>query len=393
MNFFHQSLAAAAGLSHVSAGMKINLKVDLLLAHDGTGGKLIQAWEKAGRQKVFNGQKVVITLDHQFPAPTAGARALHKQLQEFSGQEGIKLYRHGEGVLHQIVAERETPWPGMIIAGADGHVSTSGAFGAIAFSLKPEEMVPVLATGTLAIVAPEVLSVGIHGSLPPGTDPHDLALTLTGLIGRGRARGKAVLISGEGIWGISLDEKMAVCNRIGETGAVTGLIIPKEGAGRAASVDIAVAAAEIVPVVACPPDPTDIRPRKELAGRLVTQVIVGGCTGGRLEDIKALVQAMRGRKVHPDTVLLVTPASTGVAEAMEGDGLTRVLRQAGAVINPPGCGPCPGLHQGMLAAGDRAVATSVRNVPGRMGAIEAEIYLASPHSAGLAAVAGALVAD
>ena len=127
---------------------------------------------------------------------------------------------------------------------------------------------------------------------------------------------------------------MAVCNRIGETGAVTGLIIPKERAGRDESVDIAVDAGEIVPVVACPPDPTHIRPLKEVAGLLVTQVIVGGCTGGRLDDIKALVQAMRGRKVHPDTVLLVTPASAGVAEAMESDGLTRALRQAGAVINP-----------------------------------------------------------
>ena len=161
---------------------------------------------------------------------------------------------------------------------------------------------------------------------------------------------------------------MAVCNRIGETGAVTGLIIPKERAGRDESVDIAVDAGEIVPVVACPPDPANIRPLKEVAGLPVTQVIVGGCTGGRLDDIKALVQAMRGRKVHPDTVLLVTPASAGVAEAMESAGLTRALRQAGAVINPPGCGPCPGLHQGILAAGDRAVATSVRNVPGRMGA-------------------------
>jgi homoaconitase/3-isopropylmalate dehydratase large subunit len=393
MNFFYQSLAAAAGLSHVSAGMKINFKVDLLLAHDGTGGKLIQAWEKAGRRKVFNGRKVVITLDHQFPAPTAGARALHKQLQDFAAQEGIKLYRHGEGVLHQVVAEHETPWPGRIIAGADGHVSTSGAFGAIAFSLKPEEMVPVLATGIMEIVVPEVLRVGVHGSLPPGADPHDLAMALTGLIGRGHAKGKAVLISGEGIWDLSLGAKMAVCNRIGETGAVTGLILPKERAGRGESVDIAVAAGQIVPVVASPPDPTHIRPLQEVAGLPVTQVIVGGCTGGRLDDIKALVQAMRGRKVHPDTVLLVTPASAGVAEAMEGDGLTRALRQAGAVINPPGCGPCPGLHQGILAAGDRAVATSVRNVPGRMGAIEAEIYLVSPYTAGLAAAAGALVAD
>jgi 3-isopropylmalate/(R)-2-methylmalate dehydratase large subunit len=318
---------------------------------------------------------------------------LHKQLQDFAAQEGVKLYRHGEGVLHQVVAEHETPWPGMIMAGADGHVSTSGAFGAIAFSLKPEEMVPVLATGALEIVVPEVLSVGIHGSLPPGTDPHDLSLTLTGLIGRGRARGKAVLISGEGIWRLSLDGKMAVCNRIGETGAVTGLINSKEAAEQDESVDMAVDAGEIVPVVACPPDPTNIRPRKEVAGLPVTQVIVGGCTGGRMDDIKALVQAMGRRKVHPDTVLFVTPASAEVAEAMEGAGLTRALRQAGGVINPPGCGPCPGLHQGILAAGDRAVATSVRNVPGRMGAPEAEIYLASPYTAGLAAVAGALAVD
>jgi homoaconitase/3-isopropylmalate dehydratase large subunit len=231
MDFFYQSLAAAAGLSAVSAGMKIDLKVDLLLAHDGTGGKLIQAWKKSGRQKVFNEQKVLITLDHQFPTPTAGARTLHKQLQDFSAQQGITLYRHGEGVLHQVVAEQATPQPGWIIAGADGHVSTAGAFGAIAFSLKSEEMVPVLATGILEIVVPEVLSGGIHGSLPPGTDPHDLALTLTGLIGRSRARGKAVLISGEGIWGLSLDGKMAVCNRIGETGAIKGLIIPQEGTG------------------------------------------------------------------------------------------------------------------------------------------------------------------
>jgi homoaconitase/3-isopropylmalate dehydratase large subunit len=390
MNVFYQSLAAAAGLSHVSAGMKIHLKADLVLAHDGTGGKLLQAWEKAGRRKVLNGQKVVITLDHQFPAPTAAARTLHRQLQDFAAQQGIALYRHGEGVLHQVVAEHATPWPGMIIAGADGHVSTSGAFGAIAFSFKPEEMIPVLATGTLEIAVPEVLRVGVHGCLPPGTDPHDLALTLAGLIGRGPARGRAVLISGDGIRGLSMDGKMAVCNRIGETGAITGLILPHDGAEGDESVEIAIAAEQVVPVVACPPDPTNIRPLKEVAGLPVSQVIVGGCTGGRLEDMQALAQALRGRKVHPDTVLLVTPASAGVAEAMEAAGLTRALRQAGAVINPPGCGPCPGLHQGILAAGDRAVATSVRNVPGRMGAPEAEIYLASPRTAGLAAAAGAL---
>ena len=130
-----------------------------------------------------------------------------------------------------------------------------------------------------------------------------------------------------------------------------------------------------------------------MVGCLVTQVIVGGCTGGRLDDIKALVQALRGRKVHPDTVLLVTPASLGVAEAMEDNGLDPCPPAGGGRHKSSGLRPCPGLHQGILAAGDRAVATSVRNVPGRMGAPEAEIYLASPYTAGLAAVAGALVAD
>jgi homoaconitase/3-isopropylmalate dehydratase large subunit len=393
MNFFYQSLAAAAGLPAVSAGMKVSLKVDLLLAHDGTGGRLLQAWETSGRQQVFDGQKVIITLDHQFPAPTVAARALHQQLRAFATRQGIALYRHGEGVLHQVVAEHATPRPGWIIAGADGHVSTSGAFGAVAFSLKPEEMVSVLATDTLEIVVPEVLRVGISGRLPEGADPHDLALTVTGLIGRGLARGRAVLMSGGGTQGLSLDGRMAVCNRIGETGAVTGLIVPPGKARGDEPMDVAIIADETVPVVACPPDPTYIRPLKEVAGLAVTQVIVGGCTGGRLEDMQALARAMRGRKVHPDTVLLVTPASAGVAEAMEAAGLTRTLRHAGAVINPPGCGPCPGLHQGILAAGDRAVATSIRNSPGRMGAPEAEIYLASPHTAGLAAAAGALTAD
>ena len=266
MNFFYQSLAAAGGLSAVSAGMKVSLKTDLLLAHDGTAGKLLQAWEASGRQQVSARPKVVITLDHQFPAPTAAARALHRQIQAFAARHGIAVYGHGEGVLHQVVAERATPRPGWIIAGADGHVSTSGAFGAIAFSLKPEEMVPVLATGALEIVVPDILRVGIRGRLPEGTDPHDVSLTLTGLIGRGLARGRAVMISGEGIRHLSPDGRMAVCNRIGETGAITGLIVPPEEDQRGEAFDVTLDAGEIVPVVACPPDPTNIRPVKGWPG-------------------------------------------------------------------------------------------------------------------------------
>jgi homoaconitase/3-isopropylmalate dehydratase large subunit len=394
MNFFYRSLAASAGLPEAKAGMRISLRVDLLLAHDGTAGKMIQTWDQSGSGKVFDGQKVVITLDHQFPAPTVNARALHKKIQDFAAREGIKIFNHGEGVLHQVVAEYATPWPEEVIAGADGHVATSGAFGAIAFSLKPAEMVPVLAKGVLELTVPEVLNVEVKGGLHAEADPHDLALTLTGLIGRGLAQGRAVLISGQGVWSLSIDGRMAVCNMLGETGAVTGLIVPEEELEqRNEPVEIVIDAGEIVPMVACPPEPANIHPLKGRTGLKVTQVIVGGCTGGHLEDMKTLVRAMGGRKVHPETTLLVTPASAKVIEAMEAAGLTRTLRLAGAVINPPGCGPCPGLHMGILAPGDRAVATSVRNVPGRMGAPEAEIYLASPYTAGLAAASGVLAPD
>lgn len=390
MNFLYRSLAAAADLPEVAAGQKIKMKVSLLLAHDGTAGKLLQAWEKSGREKVLNGQQVIITLDHQFPAPTAAARSLHRQLQAFAARQNIRLYHRGEGVLHQVVAERESLRPGLVIAGADGHVVTSGAFGAIAFSLKPEEMILPLATGILEIEVPEIIGVEIQNHLPPPTSPRDLALTLTGLLGRGLARGKAVLLSGSGVWDLSSSGKMTVCNMLGETGALTGLILPPDRAGEKESKEILLDAEEIAPVVACPPEPGNIRPLTEVIGLAVTQVVVGGCSSGRLEDIIALVQALGGRRVHPETNLIVTPASAKVAEAMEVEGLARVLRSAGAMMNPPGCGPCPGQHQGVLAPGDRVVATIVRNTPGRMGAPEAEIYLASPRTAGLAAAAGSI---
>jgi len=393
MNFLYCSLAAAAGLSEIVAGQKIKIQVSLLLAHDGTAGKLLQAWEKSGREKVFAGQKVIITLDHQLPAPTPAARSLHRQLQDFADRQNIRLYHRGEGVLHQVVAEREPLRPGMIIAGADGHVATSGAFGAIAFSLKPEEMVLPLATGVLEIEVPEIIRVEVQNQLQPPTSPRDLALTLTGLLAHGLARGKAVLLSGSGVWGLSSSGKMTVCNMLGETGAITGLIVPPEVAGEEESKEIVLNAEEITPVVSCPPEPSNVRPVMDLVGLAVTQVVVGGCSSGRIEDMNALVKALKGRQVHAKTNLIVTPASTKVVEDMEMEGLTKVLRLAGAIINPPGCGPCAGQHLGLLEAGDRVVATIVRNTSGRMGAPDAEIYLASPWTAGLAAAAGVIAID
>jgi len=173
-------------------------------------------------------------------------------------------------------------------------------------------------------------------------------------------------------------------------GSITGLIIPPEEVDSGAPVDLKLAAEALEPMVACPPSPTNVRPLKEMAGLLLTQVLVGGCASGRLEDMVELARGLAGRPVHPDVTLLVVPASRAVLDQMEERGLARALREQGALLLPPGCGPCPGKHLGLIAQGDRVLAATVRNTPGRMGAAAGEIYLASPRAAGLAAVTGVI---
>lgn len=388
MNFFLKALGAAAGIQRVVPGEEITINVDLILAHDGTAAKILAAWPEG--EQVAQPAKVVFTLDHAMPAPTIASRQLHLQLRAYARRQGINLFERCEGVLHQVVAEYFHPRAGMIIAGADGHVTTAGAFSVIAFSLAPAELVPVLLTGQLRLVVPETVIVTIKGGLPPGVSPRDLGLELLRRLGGGALKNKALLLQGEGVWQLSPSGRMSVCNLIGEMGCMTGMIIPPEE--QVADSDLTIDASTLKPLVACPPAPTKIQPVHEVAGLTVTQVLVGGCGSGRLEDFEELAAAMNGRPVHGDVNLLLVPASRAVLQEMEARGLSRSLLQQGAVILPPGCGPCPGQHAGLLAPGDRVLAATVRNTPGRMGSPEAEIYLASPRTAGLAAVAGAIVA-
>lgn len=386
MNFFYKALAAAAGRGEVVPGEKITVNVDLILAHDGSVGKILAAWPDGGR--VGDPGRVVFTLDHALPAPTVASRQLHRELLEFARRQDIRLFYRGEGVLHQVVAEEFTPRPGMIIAGADGHVATSGAFGAVAFSLAPEELLPVLLSGKLSLKVPGVVVVNLVGALTPATSPRDMGLELLRRLGNGLLEGRALLLQGEGIWRLSLAGRMSVCNLIGEMGGVTGLMGPPGEAP--APADLTIDLATLEPLVACPPAPANVHPVREVAGIPLTQVLVGGCGSGRLEDMEALALGLAGRPVHPEVTLLVVPASRAVLDGMEERGLGRALREQGAIILPPGCGPCPGQHAGLLAPGDRALAATVRNTPGRMGATAAEIYLASPLTAGRAAAAGAI---
>ena len=384
--FFYMALARAAHQEEVRVGAKVGLEVDLALAHDGTGPKLLQAWE--GQQgKMHDGHRLLLTVDHAFPAPTPQERAFQKKFAEFAKAQGCVLYNHGEGVLHQVVAERASLQAGTIIAGADGHVTTAGAYGALAFALTAEELIPVLTSGKLELEIPEQLVIELAGDLPLGVLARDVAFYLIWRLGL-ELKGKAVAFTGDFIRKLSAAGRMALCNILPEAGVLTAFVVPaNEEAG---PVNYRFDVSGIEAMLAVPPKPTNIRPAKELSGEKINVAIAGGCSAGRLEDIEVMAEVLREKPVHPDVTFIITPASQAVATAMDEKGISALLRQSGAVIMPPGCGPCPGKHFGVLASGDKAITTTVRNTPGRIGAIDAEIYLASPLTVAQAAVRGTI---
>lgn len=384
MKFFLYSLAKAASLPEVASGQEISVKADLLLGHDGTWPKMLSAW-KQGECKMAEGNQVLMTVDHAFPAPTVQERTLQQEMAEVCNQKNCRLYNHGEGVLHQVVAENVNIQPGIIMVGADGHVATSGAFGAIAFSVTPEGLVPVLETGRYQLKVPEVVTIYLNGKLNPQAMARDIALYILGTYSQ-EIKGKAVALRGSYLETASIDSKMTICNLLPEAGVVTAFVVPPEAEeeGKAIYIDVSL----VEPMIAVPPEPTAVKPLKELSGKKISVAIVGGCSAGRMEDLRVVADILKDQKVHPGVTLIITPASFKVANEMDKEGLTSVLRNSGAVIMPPGCGPCPGKHFGVLSADDVAITTTIRNSPGRIGAQEAEIYLASPLSVAKAAIKG-----
>ena len=386
MKFFTQSLAKAASLTEVVSGREINLKVDLILGHDGTWSKVHSAWKNSD-YSLAEDNNVLITLDHAFPAPTISERALQQELFQVSKTKNLTLYNHGEGVLHQVVAEEESLWPGMIIVGADGHVATSGAFGALAFSLSPEKMVPPLETGFYRLTVPEVITLSLENQLQSNVMARDIALYILATLGQ-TIKGKAVALTGPYLEQASIDSKMTLCNLLPEAGVVTAFILPsqEDSEGEVYRIDLST----IEPMLAVPPEPTKVHPVKALEGKKITVAIIGGCSAGRIEDMIISASVLKDKKIHPEVTLIVTPASSKIANKMDEMGLSSILRNSGAVLLPPGCGPCPGKHFGLLSAQDVAITTTIRNSPGRIGSEEAEIYLASPLTVAKSALNGVI---
>lgn len=385
MNEIEQFLAAAAGKVAVKVGEDITVRVDLAMGHDVTAPLALAPFDAIGVSKVFDTGKVVFILDHTYPAPTVQARQCHNEMRDFAQRYGFRLFDKGEGVCHQLLSEEFALPRGSVLVGADSHTCTAGAYGVLAFGVGSTELAAAMATGTLDIEVPPAEAIYLDGVLAPGVYAKDVVLRLIGTFGTGGFTDKAVIFCGSWVRQASLAEKMTISNMAIEMGAMLSYFSQESDPGTVAHrFDVA----EFVPLLACPPTPANVRPVAELAGLPVTQVVIGSCTNGRLADMREAAAVFRTARVHEGVNCIVLPASRRVAEAMEQEGLTAIFLQAGAVVTNPGCGPCYGGHMGLVAADDVVVSTTNRNFPGRMGAKEARIYLASPRTAAEAAAAG-----
>jgi len=387
MNIIERIIAEKSGRNSVKAGEELSAEVDLVIAHDVTGPMAVNQFEKIGTDRVFDREKIVFVVDHNIPASSVESRKNQRLLRKFAEKVGIRLYDKGEGVVHQVAAEKGLYKRGDLIVGADSHTCTAGAFGAIAIPVGSTELAAAMALGSIDIEVPETCLIRVDGRLKPGVYAKDLILYIIGRFGTGYFTDKAVILSGDTIMGLTDEEKMTVSNMTIEMGAMIGYIDQGDVVGDVKET-YAIKAGEIEPLAACPYSPGNVKSIKEIEGRPVTQIVIGSCTNGRYSDMKIAADVLKNKRVCDSVNLIIVPASKNVLEKMEEEGLTKVLRDAGAVIANPGCGPCFGAHQGLLSEDDVALSTTNRNFPGRMGHKQAEIYLVSPRTAAESAVKG-----
>lgn len=388
MNVIEKIIAKNANRDIVKVGEELNVKVDLAITHDVTGPMAIEQFEKIGANEIFDKKKVVFVLDHNIPCSTVNSRVQHKTIIDFCNKYGAKIYSRSQGVIHQLVHEENLYKKGDVIVGADSHTCTAGAFGAVGIMVGSTEIAAVMALGEIAIEVPETFLININGKLNPGVYGKDIILYLIGKFGTDGFTDKALILSGSTILNLSDDEKMTISNMFIEMGAMIGLIDQGDEEIGEVSEVYNFESSDIEPVIACPYSPGNVKLVKEVKGQKISQAVIGSCTNGRYSDMKMVADILKNNKVADDVNLLIIPASKNILEKMENEGLTKIMRSAGAIITNPGCGPCFGAHQGLLAKQDVAISSTNRNFPGRMGHKEAKIYLASPRTVAESAVMG-----
>ncbi|KMW18375.1 3-isopropylmalate dehydratase large subunit [Enterocloster citroniae] len=398
------------GMDQVKPGDIVTVNVDRVMIHDIFIPFVAEKFEEMGFTKLWDPDRVVLIYDHLVPASQLDDTRHFRVGDAFAAKHGMKNVHRSDGICHQLMTEAGYVKPGDVVFGTDSHTTTYGCVGAFSSGIGYTEMASILGTGTMWIKVPETIRVVIDGTLPEGVMSKDIILRLIGDLGADGATYRALEFSGSTVESMTVASRMTMANMAIEAGAKCALFTPDEkteaycgikldeyqksltGDGDAVYMrTIVYKAQEFEPVMACPSQVDKIRPVRELKGTPIDQVFIGSCTNGRLEDLVAAAQVLKGRKVADYVKLIVTPASRRIYQEAIACGAIETLAEAGAIITHPGCGLCCGRTGGILSDGERVIATNNRNFLGRMGTSKVEIYLASPRTAAACAVAGAIV--
>ncbi|MFH1546499.1 MAG: 3-isopropylmalate dehydratase large subunit [Patescibacteria group bacterium] len=392
-------------------GEFVKIRVDRLLCHEVTTPPALEMLEKRGITKVFDPEKIVVTPDHFVPAKDEKSAGLAKKLDEWVRSAGIKNYypigRHG--VCHTIFLEQGHVGPGMVVIAGDSHTCTHGVVGALAFGVGTTDVAAAIATGEVWLEAPRTIRVILKGKLQPGVFAKDAMLEVVRTLGVDGATNQIIEFSGELIDSLEVEDRVVFSNMAVEMGATCGIIPPDEKTieyvkergltdfeilksdddakfEKTVEIDIS----DLEPQVAFPHLPSNVKPisaAKKDAIK-IDQAYLGSCTNGRIQDLREAAAVLKGRKIADGVRMIVVPATTEIWRQADAEGLFKIFTDAGATISTPTCGACLGGHMGVLAAGERAIASTNRNFVGRMGSKESEVYLASPRIVATSAVAG-----
>ncbi len=420
MTYVQKLLARACGKPAVAVGDVLEPPVHLAMSHE--NGALVinqfnEIFQGTGREpKVWDPSRIAIIFDHRVPAESSKTATNQKKIRDFIAKQGITKFHdiRGDvgGICHQILPENGYVRPGFVLVGTDSHTTTHGALGAFAFGIGATEMAAVWALGSiLNVEVPGTIKVVVNGPLPRGVYPKDLILHLVGKLTAEGANYKVIEFHGEAIRTMPTSGRLVLCNMTVEAGATAGVVPPdaeterylRDEAGVKDALDLFGPDADAVydqvieidvttlgPQIACPHTVDNVKPIGEVKGKKVQQIVVGSCTNGRLDDLEVAAKILKGKRVADSTRMLVFPASWRIYSEALRLGYLRDIVAAGAVVCNPGCGPCLGVHQGALADGETALATTNRNFKGRMGNPNAEVYLCSTAVAAASAITGVI---
>ena len=402
-------LARASGEEGVNIGQIVSARVDRAMSHE--NAKLVsQVFTELGVANVWDPDRIVLLFDHRIPANNIKTASAHKDVREFAASMDLPHFLgEREGICHQVMVEMGFVKPGELVVGTDSHTTTYGALGAFSTGIGATEMAGVWATGELWLKVPETIRVEVHGAFHKRVGPKDLILKFIGDVGADGANYASVEFAGATIESMDVPGRMTLCNMSMEAGAKAGIVAtddateaflrgkvegPYERVGpdvdAAYSAELHYNASDLGPMVAAPHSVDNVHPISKYEDVRIDQAVLGSCTNGRVRDLQAAAEVMGGEPVAKGVRLLVIPASRRELLAAMKLGLIEQFVRAGALVLNPGCGPCLGAHQGILAPGERAIASTNRNFKGRMGDPTSEIYLASPETVAASAITGTI---